>query len=148
MKVGFVPTWCISGFGLSRVGFGLAEVRCVHNSVPLVRSCYSTIRRPSSSRLLLFSPVTIEFVRFRALLTLPPSFDYSSTAPAHHDSQVPFHIQNNQSPHHIRPKSSWVLVYPGVESSSFTGAWAGRCVITHLDDCWGLFRRSRASSHR
>jgi hypothetical protein len=74
--------------------------------------------------------------------------DYSSTAPAYHDLQVPFHFQNNQSPHHIRPKASWVLVYPGVESSSFTGVWAGRCVIAHLDDCWGLFRRFLASSPR
>ncbi|EDR01721.1 uncharacterized protein LACBIDRAFT_310448 [Laccaria bicolor S238N-H82] len=31
---------------------------------------------------------------------------------------------------------------------SFTGAWAGRCVIAHLDDCWGPFRRSLASSDR
>ena len=37
--------------------------------------------------------------------------------------------------------------YPGVESRSM-GAWAGRCVIAHLDDCWGPFRRSQASSHR
>ena len=78
-----------------------------------------------------------------------PPFDYySSTAPAYHDFRVPFHFQNNQSPHHICPKASWVLVYPGVESCSFTGAWAGRCVIAHLDDCWRLFRRSRASSNR
>ena len=28
---------------------------------------------------------------------------------------------------------------PGVESRSCTGAWAGRCVIAHLDDCWGPF---------
>ena len=38
--------------------------------------------------------------------------------------------------------------YPGVESRSFMGAWAGRCVIAHLDVCWGPFRRSQASSHR
>jgi hypothetical protein len=39
MKVGFVPTWCISGFGLSRGGFGLAEVRCVYNSVHCQSFC-------------------------------------------------------------------------------------------------------------
>ena len=76
-----------------------------------------------------------------------PPFDYSSTGPAHHDLQIPFHFQNNQSPHHLRHKASWVLVYLGVESCSFTGAWAGRCVITHLDDCWGPSRRSQASFH-
>ena len=53
-----------------------------------------------------------------------PPFDYLSTGLAHHDLRVPFHFQNNQSPHHIRPKSSWVPVYLGVESCSFTGAWA------------------------
>ena len=72
-----------------------------------------------------------------------PPFDYSSTGLGHHDLQVPFHFQNNQSPHHICPKTSWVLVYLGVESCSFTGAWAGRCVIAHLDDCWGLLEGLR-----
>ena len=77
-----------------------------------------------------------------------PPFDYSSMGPAHHDFQAPFHFQNNQSPHHIRPKASWVLVYPGVESCSFTGVWAGRCVIAHQDDCGGPSQRSQASFHR
>ena len=77
-----------------------------------------------------------------------PPFHYSSTGPAHHDLWAPFHFQNNQSPHHISLKASWVLVYLGVESCFVTGVWAGRCVIAHLDDCWGPSRRSQASFHR
>ena len=77
-----------------------------------------------------------------------PPFHYSSMGPAHHDLRAPFHFQNNQSPHHIRLKASWVLVYLGVESCSFTGMWAGRYVIACLDDCWGPSRRSQASFHR
>ena len=66
-----------------------------------------------------------------------PPFDYSSTVPTDHHWWAPFQLQNNQSLRHICLKASWVLVYPGVESCSFTGAWAGRCVIAHLDDRWG-----------
>ena len=57
MKVGFVPTWCISGFGLSRGGFGLAEVRRVHKSV---RCQYFP---PRSSSYQLFTPRYIHLWR-------------------------------------------------------------------------------------
>ncbi|EDR01752.1 uncharacterized protein LACBIDRAFT_310533 [Laccaria bicolor S238N-H82] len=53
---------------------------------------------------------------------------------------------NRCATHVLKHPGYWC--YPGVESRSFTGAWAGRCVIAHLDGCWGPFRRSRASSHR
>ena len=57
MKVGFVPTWCISGFGLSRGGFGLVEVRRVHNSV----RCQYFLSRSSSYQL--STPSYIDLLR-------------------------------------------------------------------------------------
>ncbi|EDR09293.1 uncharacterized protein LACBIDRAFT_318716 [Laccaria bicolor S238N-H82] len=137
MKVGFVPTWCISGFGLSRGGFGLAEVRRVHKSL---HSFIEAILAPFCSQRGAFNHLpfllTVSFVLLAATIQFPP-FEYSSTAPAHYHWRAPFQLQNNQSLRHICLKVSWVLVYPGVESRSFTGAWAGRCVIAHLDDRWG-----------
>ncbi|KIJ91327.1 hypothetical protein K443DRAFT_655045 [Laccaria amethystina LaAM-08-1] len=35
------------------------------------------------------------------------------------------------------PKASWVLVLSRCGKSLLHGAWAGRCIIAHLDDCWG-----------
>ncbi|EDR09540.1 uncharacterized protein LACBIDRAFT_318705 [Laccaria bicolor S238N-H82] len=58
-------------------------------------------------------------------------------APTHYHWWAPFQLPNSQSLRDIFLKASWVLVYLGVESRSFTGAWAGRCVIAHLDDCGG-----------
>ncbi|EDR00299.1 uncharacterized protein LACBIDRAFT_314548 [Laccaria bicolor S238N-H82] len=42
---------------------------------------------------------------------------------------------NRCATHVLKHPGYWC--YPGVESRSYTGAWAGRCVIAHLDDCWG-----------
>ena len=53
---------------------------------------------------------------------------------------------NRCATHVLKHPGYWC--YPGVESRSLTGSWAGRCVIAHLDDCWGPSRRSLVSSHR
>ena len=49
---------------------------------------------------------------------------------AHYDRRVPFHSQNNHSPHHTRPKASWVLVLSGCGKSLLHGG-VGR----QLRDC-------------
>ena len=68
--------------------------------------------------------------------------------PSHAFHGYPFigRTTNRCATHVLKHPGYWC--YPGVESSSFTGAWANRCVIAHLDDCWGPSRRSLASSHR
>jgi hypothetical protein len=40
---------------------------------------------------------------------------------AYYDRRAPFHSQNNQSPRHICPKASWVLVLPGCGKSLLHG---------------------------
>ena len=67
---------------------------------------------------------------------------------AHYDRRVPFIRRTTARCTTRILKHPGYWCYPGVESRTFTGAWAGRCVIAHLDDCWGPFWRSQASSHR
>ncbi|KIJ99947.1 hypothetical protein K443DRAFT_101271 [Laccaria amethystina LaAM-08-1] len=75
-------------------------------------------------------------------------FNWAGTFPYYAFSGYPLIRRTTirRATHVLKHPGYWC--YPGVESRSFMGAWAGRCVIAHLDDCWGPSRRSRASSHR
>ncbi|EDR01768.1 uncharacterized protein LACBIDRAFT_310423 [Laccaria bicolor S238N-H82] len=75
-------------------------------------------------------------------------FNWAGSCAYYAISGYPF-IRRTTTPHatHVL-KHPGYWCYPGVESRFFMDAWAGRCVLAHLDDCWGLPRRSRASSHQ
>ncbi|KIJ97371.1 hypothetical protein K443DRAFT_253851 [Laccaria amethystina LaAM-08-1] len=114
MKVGFVPTWCISGFGLSRGGFGLAEVRCVYNSlhwfIEAIPFCSKRgvrahfLMQPSDLCVLLTPPFPILTPRFLSCCQTP--FDYSDTAPTHLGG-CPFNVRTTNR------CTTYVLKHPG-----------------------------------
>ena len=148
---------------LSCGGFDLVDVRCVQILVSLVILLSSTVPLPFNLQCRLFDG---DFFPERGVFNLSGSCPSCKLYPYYcfvsHLTSIlhgvtssfitiggyPFirRTTTRRTTHVLKHSGYWC--YPGVESRTFMGAWAGRCVIAHLDDCWGPFRRSQASSHR
>ena len=163
MKVDMVSTWCISGFVCLAAGWTsstrgafFSRQSFFPKSLPyhlskemfFQRRFFLTAGRfyPGRAHSLIVSSIAIVLLS----ATSQESFGGISSYLRKHITigGYPFirRTTNRCATHVLKHPGYWC--YPGVESRSLTGAWAGRCVIAHLDDCWGPSRRSLASSHR
>ena len=137
MKVDLVSTWCISGFCLSCGGFGLVDVWCMQILVSPSILFLSAVALSFNVQCRLFDG---DFFCGRGVFNWAGSCAYRKLSShycfvchltsilrghqlvlsqAHYNQQVPFHSQNNHSPHHTCPKASRVLVLPGCGKSLF-----------------------------